>query len=128
MSEKNTDTDIKNVKLIYIQQTLTGFDLKEKTEWYDKFSFASTGSLIINFKKGASYKKVELFNSYIPILYGKDSYFIFTKPFDEEKAMKILLSEKKENVKWEIERIDQDIKSLEFEKSDLLKIIYKKSD
>lgn len=128
MAEDTTNKDIKNVKIIYIQQTLTGFDLMERADIHDKFSFSSTGSLKINFKAKPFYKGVEYFDTYLPFLLFGESNFIFTKPYDKEKAMQILLTEKEENVKWEIEKIDQDIKSLEFKKSQLLKVNYKKSD
>lgn len=128
MAEDTTNKDIKNVKIIYIQQTLTGFDLMERADIHDKFSFSRTGSLKINFKTKPFYKGVEYFDTYLPFLLFDESNFIFTKPYDKEKAMQILLTEKKDNVDREIERIDQDIKSLEFQKSQLLKIIYKKND
>lgn len=128
MADNTINADIKKVKLIFIQQTLTGFVLMERTDLYDKFSFAETGSLKINFKNKPFYKKVEYFDTYLPFLLFNESHLIFTKTYDKDKAMEILLTDKKENVEREIERINQDIKSLEFEKSQLQTIIYKKSD
>lgn len=62
----------------------------------------------------------------MPHLLFNNPHLFFTKPFDEEKVFNILLAERRTAVIYELERIDQEMKSLEFEKSQLQNYIYKR--